>query len=218
MHLEPCECLSKRPLPVTADSKSAQDLAGLEAARHVYAGRRTTGASVKISGLSLTQSSCCHSSMLVSPCCIFSVSILQSSHGRSSNFGTAQVIVIPNLSISVTKDEAYQIIIVPTGAVGASSVKREYPQNISFSWPDKMADKELHSHEAANPEKDTYLSVFVKAMNDHLKPFNKAVIDLTPGTGSESAIERTAILSPPTDSRVKAKTRGTDTNSHDLCV
>ncbi|KAE9581226.1 hypothetical protein CGCF415_v012370 [Colletotrichum fructicola] len=71
-----------------------------------------------------------------------------------------------------------------------------------------MADKELHSHEAANPEKDTYLSVFVKAMNDHLKAFNNAMIDLTSETGSESVIERTATLSPPTDSRVKAKTRG----------
>ncbi|KAF4815338.1 hypothetical protein CGCSCA5_v007233 [Colletotrichum siamense] len=119
-----------------------------------------------------------------------------------------QVIVIPNLSISVTKDEAFQIIIVPTGAVGVSSVKREYPQIISFSWPDKMADKDLHSHEAANSEKDTYLFVFVRAMNDHLKPFNKAVIDLTSETGNESVIVRTAILSPPTDSRVKTKTRG----------
>ncbi|KAF4830788.1 hypothetical protein CGCTS75_v005743 [Colletotrichum tropicale] len=119
-----------------------------------------------------------------------------------------QIIVLPNLSISVTKDEAYQIVIVPTGAVGASSVKREYPQIISFSWPDKMADKELHSHEAANPEKDTYLFVFVRAMNDHLKPFNKAVIDLTYDTGRGSVIEQAAILSPPTDSRVKAKTRG----------
>ncbi|KAF4845362.1 hypothetical protein CGCSCA4_v006697 [Colletotrichum siamense] len=100
------------------------------------------------------------------------------------------------------------VIIVPTGAVGASSVKREYPQIISFSWPDKAADKDLHSHEAANPEKDTYLFVFVRAMNDHLKPFNKAVIDLTSDTGRWSVIEQAAILSPPTDSRVKAKTRG----------
>ncbi|KAJ0346282.1 hypothetical protein COL154_008406 [Colletotrichum chrysophilum] len=128
------------------------------------------------------------------------------------------IIVMPNLSISVTKDEAYQVIIVPTGAVGASSVKREYPQIISFSWPDKAADKDLHSHEAANPEKDTYLSVFVKAMNDHLKPFNKAVIDLTSDTGRGSAIERTAVLSPPTDSRVKAKTRGNSTKPHDLRI
>lgn len=97
-------------------------------------------------------------------------------------------------------------------------MKREYPQIISFSWPDKMADKDLHSHEAANPEKDNYLFVFVRAMNDHLKPFNKAVIDLTSDTGRGSVIEQTAILSPPTDSRIKAKTRGIDTNPHDLCV
>ncbi|KAK2779374.1 hypothetical protein CKAH01_11297 [Colletotrichum kahawae] len=119
-----------------------------------------------------------------------------------------QVIVLPNSSISVTKDEAYQIIIVPTGAVGASAVKREYPQIISFSWPDKMADKDLHGHEAANPEQDTYLSVLVKAMNDHLKPFNNAVIDVTSDTGRKSVIQQIAVLSPPTDSRVKAKTRG----------
>ncbi|KAJ3957165.1 hypothetical protein N0V92_006285 [Colletotrichum tropicale] len=122
-----------------------------------------------------------------------------------------QIIIIPTVSISVTEDEAYQVIIVPTGAVGASSVKREYPQIVSFSWPDKAAGKDLHSHEAANPEKDTYLAVLVKAMNDHLKPFNKAVIDLTSDTGRRSVIEQTAILSPPTDSRVKAKTRGIDT-------
>ncbi|KAH0429418.1 hypothetical protein CcaCcLH18_08432 [Colletotrichum camelliae] len=132
----------------------------------------------------------------------------QPSRGRFSYIGTEQVIVLPNLSISVTKDEAYQIIIVPTGAVGASAVKREYPQIISFSWPDKMADKDLHSHEAANPEQDTYLSVLVKAMNDHLEPFNKAVIDVTSDTGRKSVIEQIAVLSPPTDSRVKSKTRG----------
>lgn len=32
---------------------------------------------------------------------------------------------------------------MPTGATGASPVKREYPQIVSFSWPDKSADDEL---------------------------------------------------------------------------
>ncbi|KAH9229076.1 hypothetical protein K456DRAFT_1728563 [Colletotrichum gloeosporioides 23] len=118
------------------------------------------------------------------------------------------IIVIPNKSISVTKDEAYQIVIVPTGAVGATSVKREYPQIISFSWPDKAVDEDLHSHEAANAEQDTYLSVLVKAMNDHLNPFNKTVIDITSNTERPAMIEQIAVLSPPTDSRVKAKTKG----------
>ncbi|CAI0647424.1 unnamed protein product [Colletotrichum noveboracense] len=128
--------------------------------------------------------------------------------GRSSDLDTEQIIVIPNKSISVTKDEAYQIVIVPTGAVGATSVKREYPQIISFSWPDKAVDEDLHSHEAANAEQDTYLSVLVKAMNDHLNPFNKTVIDITSNTERPAMIEQIAVLSPPTDSRVKAKTKG----------
>lgn len=73
------------------------------------------------------------------------------------------------------------MLIVPTAATGLSPIKRKYPKIISFSLPNKNADKDLIGTigEAADASKDTYLSVFRKVFNKKLKPFGKSVIDAT---------------------------------------
>lgn len=73
------------------------------------------------------------------------------------------------------------MLIVPTAATGLSPIKRKCPKIISFSLPNKNADKDLIGtiDEAADASKDTYLSVFRKVFNRKLKPFGKSVIDAT---------------------------------------
>ncbi|KAF4830787.1 hypothetical protein CGCTS75_v005742 [Colletotrichum tropicale] len=111
-----------------------------------------------------------------------------------------QIFMLPNASETSSDEEVYEVIIVPTGATGSSSIKREYPQIISFTWPEKKADKELGGTvgEAADGKKDTYSTVLKQVLNDQLKAFDKEVIDL----GEEIT------LSPPSDARFKSDVDG----------
>ncbi|TDZ30622.1 hypothetical protein C8035_v002079 [Colletotrichum spinosum] len=86
-----------------------------------------------------------------------------------------QVIVIPNPSRVAEEDWAYRVIVVPTAATGASSIVREYPQLVSFSWPDNIADKGLAGQvgAAADDKKDTYLSVLKRSFDAHLGAFTR---------------------------------------------
>ncbi|TDZ24713.1 hypothetical protein Cob_v002436 [Colletotrichum orbiculare MAFF 240422] len=97
-----------------------------------------------------------------------------------------QVIVIPNPSRVAEEDWAYRVIVVPTAATGASSIVREYPQLVSFSWPDNIADKGLAGQvgAAADDKKDTYLSVLKRAFDAHLGAFHEKVIDVSDQTRS----------------------------------
>ncbi|KAI8160942.1 hypothetical protein K4K49_002139 [Colletotrichum sp. SAR 10_70] len=121
-----------------------------------------------------------------------------------------QVFILPNVSKTFSKEQAYEVIIVPTGATGSSSIKREYPQMISFTWPEKQADKELGGTvgEAADGEKDTYGTILKKVLNDQLKAFDKEVIDLCEDPHAKLMVGVEAFLSPPTDTRVKSNVDG----------
>lgn len=114
------------------------------------------------------------------------------------------------MSKTFSKEQAYEVIIVPTGATGSSSIKREYPQMISFTWPEKQADKELGGTvgEAADGEKDTYGTILKKVLNDQLKAFDKEVIDLCEDPHAKLMVGEEATLSPPTDTRVKSNVDG----------
>ena len=91
-----------------------------------------------------------------------------------------QIIVLRNPSKSAPKKFAYQVIIVPTAATGASPLVRSSPDFISFNWPDKKADEHLGGTigEAADRENDTYLSVFNRVFNEELSAFGKSVLSL----------------------------------------
>lgn len=113
------------------------------------------------------------------------------------------------MSKTFSKEQAYEVIIVPTGATGSSSIKREYPQMISFTWPEKLADEEMRGTvgEAADGEKDTYGTVLKRALDDQLKAFDKKVVDLCEDRSNLlEGVEAT--LSPPTDTRVRFNVDG----------
>lgn len=89
------------------------------------------------------------------------------------------VIILPEPKAKRQKN--HRVLIVPTAATGLSPIKRKYPKIISYSLPNKNADKDLIGTigEAADASKDTYLSVFRKVFNQKLKSFGKSVIDAT---------------------------------------
>ncbi|KAK4642099.1 hypothetical protein QC761_512034 [Podospora bellae-mahoneyi] len=89
------------------------------------------------------------------------------------------VIILPEPKAK--RQKSHRVLNVPTAATGLSPIKRKYPKIISFSLPNKKADKDLIGTigEAADASKDTYLSVFRKVFNQKLKPFGKSVIGAT---------------------------------------
>ncbi|KAK1749781.1 hypothetical protein QBC47DRAFT_395303 [Echria macrotheca] len=111
-----------------------------------------------------------------------------------------QVIVLPQHPTLTKNKQYHQVIIVPTAATGISTIKRKYPQIISFSWPDKKVDKRLEGKigEAADPKEDTYLSVFKRAGNDQLAHYKKSVMDLT-GEEQQGFLYCNATLSHTTE-------------------
>ncbi|KAJ0346283.1 hypothetical protein COL154_008405 [Colletotrichum chrysophilum] len=120
------------------------------------------------------------------------------------------VFMIPYKHIDLSKEQAYEVIIVPTGATGSSSIKREYPQMISFTWPEKKADKELGGTvgEAADGKKDTYSTVLKQVLNDQLKAFDKEVIDPGEDPHAKLMVGEEVTLSPPSDARFKSDVDG----------
>lgn len=121
-----------------------------------------------------------------------------------------QIIVLPNPRKPAKKAEAYLVIIVPTAAAGASSVKREYPQIVSFAWPDRAADKKLAGTVggAADGKKDTYLSVVKQVFDEQLKPFGKSVVDVSGEAGRGCIVGKDSTLKPPMGSRLKHDVKG----------
>jgi len=97
-----------------------------------------------------------------------------------------QIIVLRSPNPSVPKIRAYRIIMVPTAATGSSPIVRQSPDIISFNWPDRKADKHLKGRfgEAADRNKDTYLSVFKRVFDEQLAAFGKSVVGVT-DTGEE---------------------------------
>ncbi|KAF6812948.1 hypothetical protein CPLU01_14778 [Colletotrichum plurivorum] len=121
-----------------------------------------------------------------------------------------QIIVLPNPRKPAKKAEAYLVVIVPTAATGASAVKREYPQIISFSWPDRAADKKLAGKvgEAADGKKDTYLSVMKRVFDEQLAPFGKSVVDVSGQAGNGHIIGKETVLKPPMGGRLQHDVKG----------
>ncbi|KAF4845453.1 hypothetical protein CGCSCA4_v006698 [Colletotrichum siamense] len=121
-----------------------------------------------------------------------------------------QVFMLPNASKKSSEGQKYEVIIVPTGATGSSSIKREYPQIISFTWPEKKADKELGGTvgEAADEKKDTYSTVLKQVLNDQLKAFDKEVIDLGEDPHAKFMVGEEVTLSPPSDATFKSDVDG----------
>ncbi|GKT93795.1 hypothetical protein Ct61P_11645 [Colletotrichum tofieldiae] len=121
-----------------------------------------------------------------------------------------QVIILPTAVKPTGINMAYQVIIVPTGATGASAVKRQYPQIISFTWPDKAADDGLSGEvgSVADPASDTYLSILKKVMNEQLEAFQKSVVDVLEKANDDLMNGMKCVLSPPMRSNVKSKTNG----------
>ncbi|KAJ3957166.1 hypothetical protein N0V92_006286 [Colletotrichum tropicale] len=95
-------------------------------------------------------------------------------------------------------------------ATGSSSIKREYPQIISFTWPEKKANKELGGTvgEAAGSKKDTYSTVLKQVLNDQLKAFDKEVIDLGEDLQAKLMVGEEVTLSPPSDATFKSDVDG----------
>ncbi|KXH47434.1 hypothetical protein CSIM01_05371 [Colletotrichum simmondsii] len=120
-----------------------------------------------------------------------------------------QVVLLPNAAKSPSKEAAYEVVIIPTGAIGASSIKREYPKIISFIWPEKKADKELGGV-LVKEEKGTYVDVLKKVFNEQLEAFDKSVIDITENTDAKlTGVE--CVLSPPMGSNIESSINGTVT-------
>lgn len=118
--------------------------------------------------------------------------------------------MLPNASEKPSDGQMYDVIIVPTGATGSSSIKREYPQIISFTWPEKKADKELGGTvgEAADGKKDTYSTVLKQVLNDQLRAFDKEVIDLGEAPHAKLMVGEEVTLSPPSDAIFKSDVDG----------
>ncbi|KAL3294994.1 rtt106-domain-containing protein [Colletotrichum asianum] len=121
-----------------------------------------------------------------------------------------QIFMLPNASKKSSDGQIYDVIIVPTGATGSLSIKREYPQMISFTWPEKKADKELGGTvgEAADEKKDTYSTVLKQVLNDQLKAFDKEVIDLGEDPHAKLMVGEEVTLSPLSDARFKSDVDG----------
>ncbi|KAF4780687.1 hypothetical protein HER10_EVM0001033 [Colletotrichum scovillei] len=114
------------------------------------------------------------------------------------------IFLIPfkHIAKSASKEAAYEVVIIPTGATGASSIKREYPKIISFIWPEKKADEELGGV-LVKDEKGTYVDVLKKVFNEQLEAFDKSVIDITENTDAKlTGVE--CVVSPPMGSNIES--------------
>ncbi|KZL71738.1 rtt106-domain-containing protein [Colletotrichum incanum] len=121
-----------------------------------------------------------------------------------------QVIILPTAAKPTRSNVMYEVVIVPTAATGASSVRRQYPQIISFTWPGKAADDGLSGEvgNKADPASDTYLSILKKVINEQLEASEKSVIDVSEKAKDDLINGMESILSPPMGSTVKSKTNG----------
>lgn len=86
----------------------------------------------------------------------------------------------PKKSTQSTK-KAYRVIIIPTAAVGASALRKDYPKVISFTLPDQKAGTDFKGKfgEAADDPDETYRTLVTRVFNHQLAPFDKSVIDIS---------------------------------------
>ncbi|KAI8307245.1 hypothetical protein K4K59_011133 [Colletotrichum sp. SAR11_240] len=103
-----------------------------------------------------------------------------------------QIFMLPNASKKSSDGQMYDVIIVPTGATGSSSIK-QLGGTVG---------------EAADGEKDTYSSVLKQVLNDQLKAFDKEVIDLGEDPHAKLMVGEEVTLSPPSDARFKSDVDG----------
>jgi hypothetical protein len=116
---------------------------------------------------------------------------------------------------SASKDQAYRVMIVPTAAVGASPLKRTYPQVISFRLPDQKAGKDFKGTigEANDDPDETYLSLMTRVVNEQLVPYQKTLIDAssTATPAKDASVNRTrcdAVFKYEEDNKAKKDVKG----------
>ncbi|KAK5953860.1 hypothetical protein OHC33_005130 [Knufia fluminis] len=74
---------------------------------------------------------------------------------------------------------AYTVTIIPTAAVGISSLKYDRPAIIEFGLPDEANDTRLHGQsQRAIPYAATHYAAFKTACNTLLKDFGKEIIEI----------------------------------------
>ncbi|KAI0025217.1 hypothetical protein F4780DRAFT_419032 [Xylariomycetidae sp. FL0641] len=98
--------------------------------------------------------------------------------------------------IALAHGNRHRVLIVPTAATGASSIKRKYPQIVSFDWQYRKG------------KDDFYLAGLKEVLDKQLAPFEKAVIDVTGEPDTEHAFRTTATLEEESEATsLKPKTK-----------
>ncbi|KAK5675148.1 hypothetical protein LTS10_012222 [Elasticomyces elasticus] len=101
-------------------------------------------------------------------------------------FRHIEAIIVRTIHTKATKqhpsEPKHTVAIVPTGAAGASSIKRELPQIIEFEMPVRAKDEGLSGKigesEQLDAGNETYLTAFITACNKQLKLFDKQVVEV----------------------------------------
>ncbi|KAK5739760.1 hypothetical protein LTR17_005046 [Elasticomyces elasticus] len=101
-------------------------------------------------------------------------------------FRHIEAIIVRTIHTKATKqhpsEPKHTVTIIPTGAAGASSIKRELPQIIEFGMPVRAKDEGLSGKIGAAEQPDagneTYLAAFITACNKQLKLFDKQVVEV----------------------------------------
>ncbi|KAK5693354.1 hypothetical protein LTR17_025075 [Elasticomyces elasticus] len=101
-------------------------------------------------------------------------------------FRHIEAIIVRTIHTKATKqhpsEPKHTVTIIPTGAAGASSIKRELPQIIEFEMPVRAKDEGLAGRigESEQPDagNETYLAAFITACNRQLKLFDKEMVEV----------------------------------------
>ncbi|KAK3629163.1 hypothetical protein LTR56_017815 [Elasticomyces elasticus] len=101
-------------------------------------------------------------------------------------FRHIEAIIVRTIHTKATKrrpsEPMHTVTVIPTGATGASSIKRELPQIIEFEMPVRAKDEGLSGKIGAAEQSDagneTYLAAFITACNRQLKLFDKQVVEV----------------------------------------
>ncbi|RSM18594.1 hypothetical protein CDV31_002523 [Fusarium ambrosium] len=102
-----------------------------------------------------------------------------------------------------TEDGPFTMVVVPTAAVGASSVMKKYPQIIRLHWPCTDMGKHLHKSPEGQPP---VFKIIEAALNEQLAPQSKSVIlyvDKTPLPTDSPGFKCFASLKSVSDSYVE---------------
>ncbi|KAK5694031.1 hypothetical protein LTR97_009649 [Elasticomyces elasticus] len=101
-------------------------------------------------------------------------------------FRHIEAIIVRTIHTKATKqrpsEPKHTVTIIPTGAAGVSSIKRELPQIIEFEMPVRAKDEGLSGRIGAAEQPDagneTYLAAFITACKRQLKLFDKQVVEV----------------------------------------